>query len=86
MSKLRASTFCLRLFQRLVDPGMGDGLVLLEARAPQHGVHALGPEDAHQIVFEREEELRAPGSPCRPERPRSWLSMRRLSWRSVPIT
>ena len=25
-----------------------------------------------------------PGSPWRPERPRSWLSMRRLSWRSVP--
>ena len=27
-----------------------------------------------------------PGSPWRPERPRSWLSMRRLSWRSVPST
>mmetsp|Transcript_12688 Transcript_12688/g.24063 ORF Transcript_12688/g.24063 Transcript_12688/m.24063 type:complete len:298 (-) Transcript_12688:1412-2305(-) len=27
-----------------------------------------------------------PGSPCRPERPRSWLSMRRDSWRSVPTT
>ena len=27
-----------------------------------------------------------PGSPWRPERPRSWLSMRRLSCRSVPIT
>mmetsp|Transcript_40760 Transcript_40760/g.121592 ORF Transcript_40760/g.121592 Transcript_40760/m.121592 type:complete len:223 (+) Transcript_40760:1970-2638(+) len=27
-----------------------------------------------------------PGSPWRPERPRSWLSMRRDSWRSVPIT
>ena len=27
-----------------------------------------------------------PGSPCRPDRPRNWLSMRRLSWRSVPIT
>lgn len=26
-----------------------------------------------------------PGSPWRPERPRNWLSMRRLSWRSVPI-
>jgi len=25
-----------------------------------------------------------PGSPWRPERPRSWLSMRRDSWRSVP--
>ena len=27
-----------------------------------------------------------PGSPCRPDRPRSWLSMRRDSCRSVPIT
>ena len=26
-----------------------------------------------------------PGSPWRPERPRSWLSMRRDSWRSVPM-
>ena len=27
-----------------------------------------------------------PGSPWRPARPRSWLSMRRASWRSVPST
>ena len=27
-----------------------------------------------------------PGSPWRPPRPRSWLSTRRLSWRSEPIT
>mmetsp|Transcript_38121 Transcript_38121/g.107714 ORF Transcript_38121/g.107714 Transcript_38121/m.107714 type:complete len:211 (+) Transcript_38121:765-1397(+) len=27
-----------------------------------------------------------PGSPWRPARPRSWLSMRRDSWRSVPTT
>ncbi|GBU22696.1 hypothetical protein R80B4_02608 [Fibrobacteres bacterium R8-0-B4] len=26
-----------------------------------------------------------PGSPWRPAPPRSWLSMRRLSWRSVPM-
>src|SRR2546422_3314159 len=26
-----------------------------------------------------------PGAPCRPERPRSWRSMRRASWRSVPM-
>jgi len=30
--------------------------------------------------------LEWPGSPWRPERPRSWLSMRRLSCRSVPST
>src|SRR5918993_790113 len=28
----------------------------------------------------------SPGSPWRPERPRSWLSIRRDSWRSVPST
>ncbi len=28
----------------------------------------------------------APGSPWRPERPRNWLSMRRLSCRSLPTT
>mmetsp|Transcript_53900 Transcript_53900/g.159708 ORF Transcript_53900/g.159708 Transcript_53900/m.159708 type:complete len:213 (+) Transcript_53900:60-698(+) len=27
-----------------------------------------------------------PGSPCRPARPRSWSSMRRESWRLVPMT
>src|SRR6266540_3649779 len=30
--------------------------------------------------------LDSPGSPCRPERPRSWLSIRRDSCRSVPST
>ena len=34
---------------------------------------------------ERKKRL-SPGSPWRPERPRSWLSMRRLSWRSLPST
>ena len=28
--------------------------------------------------------IEEPGSPWRPARPRSWLSMRRASWRSVP--
>ena len=27
----------------------------------------------------------SPGSPCRPARPRNWLSIRRDSWRSVPM-
>ena len=40
---------------------MDDRLALLEAEALQHRVHALGAEDAHQIVFEREEELRGAG-------------------------
>ena len=49
----------LRLLQRLVDPGMDDRLVLLQAELGQHAVELVGPEDAHQVVFEREEELRA---------------------------
>ena len=61
MSKLCASTFALRALQRLVDPGMDDRLVLLEAELLQHAVHAVGAEDAHQIVLQRQEEFRAPG-------------------------
>ena len=51
----------LRLLDRLVDPGMDDRLVLLEAELLQHAVHALGAEDAHQVVLQRQEELRAAG-------------------------
>ena len=51
----------LRLLQRLVDPGMDDRLALLEAELAQHAVHALGAEDAHQVVFERQEELGGAG-------------------------
>ncbi len=51
----------LRLLQRLVDPGMDDGLAILEAEPRQHAVEPVGPEDPHQIVFQRQEELRTPG-------------------------
>ena len=51
----------LRLLDGLVDPGMDDRLVLLQAELLQHAVHALGPEDAHQVVLQRQEELGAPG-------------------------
>ncbi|OJH20039.1 hypothetical protein BLX88_04660, partial [Bacillus obstructivus] len=47
----------LRLFQGLVDPGMDDGLVFLQAQLLQHAVHALGTENAHEIVLQRQEEL-----------------------------
>ena len=49
----------LRLLQRLVDPGMGDRFAFLQAELLQHPVHAVGAEDAHQIVFERQVELGA---------------------------
>ena len=47
----------LGLFQRTVDPGMDDRLALLEAQAAQHAVHPFRAENAHQIVFERQEEF-----------------------------
>ena len=47
----------LRLFQRLVDPGMDDRLVLLQPELLQHAVELVGAEDAHQVVFQRQEEL-----------------------------
>ena len=47
----------LRLLQRLVDPGMDDRLVFLQAELGQHAVELVGAEDAHQVVFERQEEL-----------------------------
>ena len=51
--------FLLGLFQGLVDPGMDDRFVLLEAELDEHRLHPVGPEDPHQIVLERQEEFRA---------------------------
>ena len=52
---------------------------------PEHQrLHALAAENAHQVVFQRKKNRDEPGSPWRPARPRSWLSMRRASCRSVP--
>ena len=42
----------LGLFEGLVDPGMDNGFAFLEAQFLQHGIHALGTENAHQIVFQ----------------------------------
>ena len=50
----------LRLLQRLVDPGVNDRLVLLQAQPLQHGVELVGAEDAHEVIFERQEELGMP--------------------------
>jgi hypothetical protein len=80
-----ASTFLLRAFQRLVHPGVNDGLAFLHAQL-RRCCPAVRAEDAHQVVFQRQEELRAARVALTAGRPRSWLSMRRLSWRSVPST
>ena len=48
----------LRLLERFVDPRVDDRFVLLEAEALEHRVHALRSENAHEIVLQRQEELR----------------------------
>ncbi len=58
--------FLLCLLKRLVDPRMDDSLAFLQAKLLQHAVHAVRPEDAHQIVVEREEELRMARVPLTP--------------------
>ena len=40
---------------------MNDRLVFLQPELGQHAVELVGAEDAHQVVFERKEELRVAG-------------------------
>src|SRR3954467_9740864 len=40
---------------------MDDRLAFLQAEALQHRIHALGAEDPHQIVLQRDEEFRGAG-------------------------
>ena len=49
----------LRLLKRLVDPRMDDRLVFLEPEPLEHRIHALRAENAHEIVLQRQEELRS---------------------------
>ena len=53
--------FLLRLFERFIDPGMNDRLVLLQTQLLQHAVKFVGAEDAHEVIFERQEEFRMAG-------------------------
>ncbi len=48
----------LRLFERLVHPGMGDGLALFEPESLQNGIHAFRPEDPHQVILQAQIEFR----------------------------
>jgi hypothetical protein len=68
----------LRLLQRLVDPGMDDRLALLEAEPRQHASMRSEPKMRIRSSSSDRKNFERPGSPWRPERPRSWLSMRRL--------
>ena len=49
----------LRVLDGAVDEAVLDGDVLLHPQALHEAGDALGAEDAHQIVFERQEEARA---------------------------
>ncbi len=61
------------------------GNALFHAEALEEGGDPLAGEDAHEVVFEGEEEARGAGVALTSGRgPRSWLSTRRDSWRSVP--
>ena len=51
----------LGFFKRFIDPGVHDGFAFFEAEFFQHVIDALGAEDAHQIVFQRQEKLRCAG-------------------------
>ena len=61
MSKLRPSTFRLGPLDRLVDPGVGDRFAFFQPELLQHAVQPLGTEDAHEIVFQRQQEGRGAG-------------------------
>jgi hypothetical protein len=70
--------------------GLGDHLGLDRHVVGQglahHPVHGAGGEEAHQVVLEGQVEAALARVALAAGRPRSWLSMRRLSWRSVPST
>ena len=85
MSKLRASTFCCAFSSALLIQGWmiaspsfrPSRVSMLSSRSePKIRIRSSSSDRKN---FER------PGSPWRPERPRSWLSMRRDSWRSEPM-
>src|SRR5690606_7520968 len=42
-------------------PGVDDSFALLQPQRPEHAVHAVRAEDPHEVVFERQIELRPAG-------------------------
>ena len=50
----------LRTLEALVHPRMHDGLAFFHPELAQDAVEPFGPEDAHQIIFQREVEGRPP--------------------------
>ncbi len=49
----------LGILESFVDPAVRDRFAVLEAKLFQHAVDAVGGEDAHQVVFERQVEFGA---------------------------
>ena len=61
MSKLRASTFCCAFSSALLIHGWMIASFSFSPSFGQHAVELVGAEDAHQVVFERQEEFRVAG-------------------------
>ena len=61
MSKLRASTFCCAFSSALLIQGWTIASPSFRPSLVQHAVELVGAEDAHQVVFQRQEELRVAG-------------------------
>ena len=60
VSKLRASTFFCAFSSALLIQGWTIASPVLQPQLLQHPAHPVGAEDAHQVVFQRQEEARPP--------------------------
>ena len=86
MSKLRASTFFCAFSSALLIHGW---MIASSSLRPSFcSMPSMRSEPKMRIrsSCSDRKNFERPGSPWRPERPLSWLSMRRLSWRSVAST
>src|SRR5450759_788917 len=86
MSKLRASTFCCAFSSALLIQGWMIASFSLRPSFCSMPSSLSEPKMRIRSSSSDRKNLEWPGSPWRPERPRNWLSMRRLSCRSVPRT
>ena len=84
--EVAASTFCCAFSSALLiqgwtiaSPSLRPRRCSMPSMRSEPKIGASGRRRGYRKNLER------PGSPWRPERPRSWLSMRRLSCRSVPM-
>ena len=69
---------------RLADHSVFYGLIVLVSRPVHYGLDALAAEPADEVVVQSDEEPGVARVSLAPGTARSWLSMRRASWRSVP--